>query len=137
MVHQVLLFLWVDIPHSNDIDELIDILNFQLLKKTDEKETSTWALIFRLGMQKLQDKDTYVVALVVGSLITVYGQFIVPYLRNEADVWGVFSKKMLSRPKLSLFSILLAYLFPIGVQLHATIVTQLKAIRTQDKYLRK
>ncbi|MAA78920.1 MAG: hypothetical protein CL916_06640 [Deltaproteobacteria bacterium] len=137
MVDQIVLFLWVDIPNSSDIDEIIDILNFQLAQKTDERLRSKWELVLQFGVQKLQKKDTYIVALVVGSLITVYGQFIVPYLRNEVDVWGIFTSKMLAQPNLSLFSILLAYLFPIGVQLHATIVTRLREIQTQAQIPRR
>ena len=138
IIHEMLFCIWVDIPTSNDINELIDVLNLQLVNTTlDDKYIPTWQLAIRFGSQKLQDRGTYLVALVVGSLITVYGQFVVPYLRNELGVWDTFVEKMLERPKLSIFSILLAYLFPIGVQLQATIVTRLREYRAKERNSRR
>ena len=138
IVEQSLFCLWVDIATPNDINELVHILNVQLSKPVfRDSYIPTWRLAFRFGLQKLQEQGTYLLALVVGSLITVYGQFIVPYLRNEAEVWNTFVHKMLERPKLTMFSILLAYLFPIGVQLQATIVTRLRDYREEERKSRR
>ena len=63
MVHQMLFFIWVDISNPSDINELIQILNFQLIKDcSNDKHRSTWQLIVQFGAQKLQDRGTYVVA---------------------------------------------------------------------------
>jgi hypothetical protein len=89
-------------------------------------------LIVRFGFEKLTESGTYIVASVVGTLITIYGQLIVPFLRNQPDVWDTFGQKIIEGPRLSLFSIALAYLFPIGVQLQATISAQIRVYRRKE-----
>ena len=132
-IQQSILFLWVDIKNRSDILEIIDIVNFQIFQ--NKNRTPTWKLAFQFGFQKVLERETYIVSIVVGTLITLYGQLLVPFLRYEKDVWETFVVKLVERPKLTIFSILLAYLFPIGVQIHATIVARMREYRTNKRKL--
>ena len=137
IVQKTILFLWVDIAIPNDKSSLIKIFQMQCRTKgVDRKYIPTWKLVLRFGLEKSLDKGTYIVAFVVGSLITCYGQLLVPYLRHEGNVWDMFVDKIWERPKLSIFSITIAYLFPIGVQLQAVIVARVKAHRKSEQNTR-
>lgn len=65
-------------------------------------------------------------AFVVGTLINVYGQFAVPYLRGNADIWGRFVSNLEDTPLLGAFSIALAYIFPVIVQVHAAVTSRVQ-----------
>jgi hypothetical protein len=84
-------------------------------------------LASRFAMEKLREFATYQVALVVGTLINVYGHFLVPYLRGHEDVWGRFTAELQDRPGLGVFSVVLAYLFPVAVQVHSAVRSRLRS----------
>jgi hypothetical protein len=83
-------------------------------------------LVSRYAVEKLKDPATYRLAFVVGTLINAYGHIVVPALRGHPDVWGNFLTEFSDSPVLASFSILLAYLFPIAVQIHSAVRTRMR-----------
>ena len=75
--------------------------------------------------QKLNERGTYKVAFVVGTLINLYGHFLVPYLRGREDIAANLLVEFQQRPVLNMCSILIAYMLPIGVQVVATVKAKL------------
>jgi hypothetical protein len=89
-------------------------------------------LIRRLVGEKLLDRSTYVVAAVVGTLINVYGQLLVPWLRGAADPFAVLTNEFQERPALTVFSIFLGYAFPVFVGTYASVATRYKTRRFES-----
>jgi hypothetical protein len=56
----------------------------------EQIQESDMSLIFSLILGKLRDRTTYLVALIVGTLINLYGQLFVPWIRNVGDPFTVF-----------------------------------------------
>ena len=97
----------------------------------DEKE-SDMSLIFRLIRGKLQDRSTYVVALIVGTLISLYGQVFVPWIRGGGDPFVVFRDEFAHRPYLTMSSIFLAYAFPLCVGIYSAVAARYKNRRVES-----
>lgn len=76
--------------------------------------------------EKLGEIGTYTVALLVGTFINIYGHFLVPSLRGEGELWDRFVHELGDSPALTVCSLLLAYLFPIGVQVYAAVKSRIK-----------
>ena len=89
-------------------------------------------LIFRLVKEKLRDRHTYAVALVVGTLINLYGQLLVPWLRGGADPFSVFGHELHERPALTLFSMFLGFAFPLCVGVYSSVATRYKNRRVES-----
>ena len=70
-------------------------------------------LVSKYAVEKLRDPATYRVAFTVGTLINLFGHFLVPFMRGRSDVWTRFVAEFQERPILAACTILLAYLFPI------------------------
>ena len=89
-------------------------------------------LITRLVADKLRDRTTYYVALVVGTLINGFGQLLVPWFRGDADPFVVFAAEWQMRPGLTLFSIFLAYAFPFCVGIYSAVAVRYKNRRLES-----
>ncbi|MBE9557872.1 MAG: hypothetical protein IMF08_13520 [Proteobacteria bacterium] len=89
-------------------------------------------LLQRLIAEKLFDRSTYIVAAVVGSLINAYGHLLVPWFRGAPDPFAVFAGEFGARPALSLFSIFLAYAFPLCVGIYSSVATRYKTRRFES-----
>lgn len=89
-------------------------------------------LIARLIKEKLQERHTYVVALVVGTLINVYGQLLVPWLRGASHPFEVLHQELQARPGLTWFSIFLGFAFPLCVGVYSSVRTRYKNRRVES-----
>lgn len=89
-------------------------------------------LIGRLIKEKLQDRHTYIVALVVGILINLYGQLLVPWLRGASNPFVVLGQELHQRPALTLFSIFLGFAFPLCVGVYSSVRTRYKSRRVES-----
>ena len=68
-------------------------------------------LILRFVGDKLLDPATYILALVVGSIINLYGQFLLPWFRGSFDPPTDFLIEYEIRPDITIFSVLLGFAF--------------------------
>ena len=89
-------------------------------------------LIRRLVIGKIKDRSTYVVAAVVGTLINVYGQILVPWFRGLGNPFELFAVEFGERPGLVVFSIFLAYAFPVCVGVYSSVATRYKTRRFES-----
>jgi hypothetical protein len=83
-------------------------------------------LVSKYAAEKLRDPATYRVAFTVGTLINLFGHFLVPLVRGQSDVWAQFVAEFQEHPVLTLGSILVAYLFPVIVQIHAAVTSRIR-----------
>ena len=89
-------------------------------------------LLWRLVRGKVQDRGTYVVAAVVGTLINAYGQLLVPWFRGAADPLLAFVAEFHARPGLTTFSIFIAYAFPFCVGIYSAVVARYRLRRIES-----
>jgi hypothetical protein len=89
-------------------------------------------LLQRLIAEKLRDRSTYIVAVVVGTLINAYGHLLVPWFRGASDPFLILSIEFGTRPGLTLFSIFLAYAFPVCVGVYSSVATRYKTRRFES-----
>lgn len=89
-------------------------------------------LIGRLVFEKLHDRTTYILALVVGTLINGYGQLLVPWFRSGQDPFALFWEELTVRPALGLFSVFLAYAFPFCVGIYSAVAARYKNRRVES-----
>ncbi|HSF96022.1 MAG TPA: hypothetical protein VLA52_13435 [Thermohalobaculum sp.] len=89
-------------------------------------------LIARLIRDKLRDRTTYVLALIVGTLINAYGQLLVPWFRTGADPFAQLAAEMQVRPGLTTFSIFLAFAFPFCVGIYSAVAARYKNRRVES-----
>ena len=83
-------------------------------------------------MDKLHDRTTYGVAAVVGTLINLYGQLLVPWFRSDTNPFTAFADEFEIRPWLTLFSVFLAYAFPLFVGVYSAVVARYKNRRVES-----
>lgn len=91
-----------------------------------------YALIGKLIVDKLRDPGTYYVAAVVGTLINIYGQLLVPWFRSNKNPFSIFSQELQAQLGLTLFSIFLAYAFPICVGVYSAVAARYKNRRLES-----
>lgn len=89
-------------------------------------------LIGRLIKDKMHDRTTYVLALIVGTLINAYGQLLVPWFRTGADPFGQFMAELAQSPRLTLFSVFLAFAFPFCVGIYSAVAARYKNRRIES-----
>jgi hypothetical protein len=89
-------------------------------------------LIRRLIVEKLKDRTTYVVAAVVGTLINLYGQLLVPWLRGLGNPFDLLAVEFSERLGLAILSIFLAYAFPVGVGIYSAVAIRYKTRRFES-----
>ncbi len=114
-------------------------LSFRLFKRLNRvelvlkgTEQMDYRLIRRLTAEKLRDRTTYVMAGVVGTLINVYGQLLVPWLRGAESPILVWSHEFEVRPTITAFSIFLAFAFPVFVGTYSSVATRYKTRRFES-----
>lgn len=89
-------------------------------------------LLGRFLIEKLHDRSTYVLAVIVGLLIVGYGQLLVPWFRSGANPFGSFMTELDARPGLMAFSVFLAFAFPFCVGLYSAVATRYKNRRIES-----
>ncbi len=89
-------------------------------------------LIRRLVGEKLRDRSTYIVALIVGTLINLYGQLLVPWLRGLGNPFDLLVVEFNERLGLAILSIFLAYAFPVCVGIYSSVATRYKTRRFES-----
>ena len=82
-------------------------------------DTMEFRLTGRLIGDKLRDRTTYVLAAIVGTLINLYGQLLVPWFRGGANPFETFANHLQDSPGLTYFSIFLGYAFPFCVGIYS------------------
>ena len=88
-------------------------------------------LILRFVGDKLLDPATYILALVVGSIINLYGQFLLPWFRGSFDPPTDFLIEYEIRPDITIFSVLLGFAFPFCVGLYSAVAARYKSRRIE------
>ena len=69
-------------------------------------------------------RSAWKVAAVVGTLINVYGQMLVPWLNGEPNVLAALRERALLHPGTTALSVAVAYLFPLGVSVYSAAVAR-------------
>lgn len=80
--------------------------------------------LHRFVRDKLRQRNTYAVALVVGTLINGYGHILVPWLRGTAHPLDTFIAELIEHPSVNSFSLVIAYFFPVLVDLYSSVATR-------------
>ena len=70
-------------------------------------------------LSPLREGTAWRVAAVVGTLINVYGQLLVPWLNGEPAVLQAWRERALRHPGTTALSLAVAYLFPLGVSVYS------------------
>jgi len=89
-------------------------------------------LVSSLIFDKFKDRGTYILALIVGTLINIYGQLLVPWLRNGQDPFEKLADEFHSNTGMTLFSIFLAYAFPFCVGTYSAVAMRYKNRRIES-----
>ena len=87
-------------------------------------------LILRLIGEKLRDRGTYVLAFVVGSIINIYGQFLLPWFRGSFDPATDFLIEFEIRPDITIISVAMGYAFPLCVSIYTAVAVRYKSRAT-------
>jgi hypothetical protein len=80
---------------------------------------------------KLRDRSTYILALIVGSIINLYGQILLPWFRGSFDPPSDLLIEYEIRPAITILSIFLGFLFPFCVGLYSAVTMRYKNRRTE------
>lgn len=91
-----------------------------------------YKLIRSLISDKLHDRGTYILAFVIGTMINLYGQFLVPWFRDKGSPLEGFITELQTNTGLLLFSIFIAYAFPFCVGTYSVVVTRYKNRRMES-----
>jgi len=102
---------------------------------SEEDEAVDWHLVGRYTKEKLQQRNTYVMTFIVGTLINVYGQLLVPILRGNPDPWGELFHKFKIEPGLALLSVVLGYFFPFVVSTTSAVLQRYQHRRFESRAL--
>lgn len=88
-------------------------------------------LILRMVGEKLLDRTTYVLAFIVGTIINLYGQFLLPWFRGSFDPATDFLIEFEIRPDITVVSVLLGFAFPFCVGVYSAVATRYKSRATE------
>ncbi len=83
-------------------------------------------LILRFVADRLLDRTTYWLALVVGAVINLYGQLLLPWFRGSFDPPTDFLIEFEIRPDITILSVLLGFAFPFCVSIYSAVVARYK-----------
>ena len=83
--------------------------------------------MIRLFLQQLGKRGTLVTAAVVGTVINMYGQMVVPCLRGSGSAIDDLRRNFEDAPFLAIISIALGYTFPWLVSAFASARAKLEA----------
>jgi len=75
-------------------------------------------------VDKLRQRSTYVLALVVGTAINMYGQVLVPCLRGIDSAYDALAMEWSAHPITLAVSVFLGYLFPFAVGVYSSVATR-------------
>ena len=89
-------------------------------------------LIRRLIFVKLREKNTYVLAGIVGLLINFYGQILVPWFRGIENPSSVLMGHFETHPGLTICSVFLAFAFPLCVGVYSAVTARYKIRRIES-----
>ncbi|MHA1548760.1 MAG: hypothetical protein ACTSYE_07495 [Alphaproteobacteria bacterium] len=89
-------------------------------------------IIGRILRDKLRDSETYWIAAIVGTLINGYGQLLVPWFRGAASPFVAARDEFAVNPGLMIFSIILAYVFPLVVGVTSSVLTRYRGRRIES-----
>jgi len=89
-------------------------------------------MIRHLVAVKLRDPGTYFLSIVVGTVINLYGQILVPWLRGSTTPFADLALEASARPWLMATSIGLGYVFPLVVSVYSSVVTQYRSHLSND-----
>ena len=73
-----------------------------------------WSLILVYALEKAADPGLFLLALIVGTVINLYGQILVPRLRGLSPV-AALRAECKARPFLLAVSVSIAFFFPFTV----------------------
>lgn len=93
------------------------------------------ALARRYLVEKLKDPASYVVAAFVGTFINAYGQLLVPWLRGANEPWQRFVGEFREAPGVVCASLLLAYAFPLCVNVFSAVAARYAGRRFEARAL--
>ena len=82
-----------------------------------------WSLILFYVIEKVADPSLFLLALVVGTVINLYGQILVPWLRGLSPVAALCLEHK-ERPLLLYLSIFIAFFFPFTVGMVSGVATR-------------
>ena len=80
---------------------------------------------------KLRDRSTYILALIVGLIINLYGQILLPWFRGSFDPPSDLLIEFEIRPAITILSILLGFLFPFCVGLYSAVTMRYNNRKTE------
>ena len=80
---------------------------------------------------KLRDRSTYILALIVGLIINLYGQILLPWFRGSFDPPSDLLIEFEIRPAVTILSIFLGFLFPFCVGIYSAVTMRYKNRRTE------
>lgn len=89
-------------------------------------------LILRLIGEKLRDRGTYVLVFIVGSIINLYGQFLLPWFRGSFDPATDFLIEFEIRPEITIISVILGYVFPLCVSIYSAVAVRYRSHGTDS-----
>ncbi len=92
----------------------------------------TSGLVYRYIWEKLCDRSTYVLALIVGCIINFYGQFLLPWFRGSFDPPVDFLIEFEIRPEVTIFSVCLGFAFPFCVGVYSSVAARYKNRRIES-----
>lgn len=83
-------------------------------------------IVLRLIMARLKDPSTYMLAVIVGTIINLYGQILVPILRGNAHPLVTITREFETNGNVFITSVAIAYIFPIFVGVFSSVRAQYK-----------
>ncbi len=95
-----------------------------------------WPLIRGLIVEKLCDRGTYTLSVLVGTVINLYGQILVPWLRGSSTPFADLAAEAAARPWLMTCSVALGYMFPLMVSVYSAVVTRYRnrALESRSRF---
>lgn len=90
----------------------------------DDLRGDARADLFRYIRHKAAASNTYVVSLLVGTLINAYGHLLVPWMRGSEQPLDHFMTELFAYPVTVTISVVLAYVFPYFVGLYSSVATR-------------
>lgn len=89
-------------------------------------------LIAQFVADRLRRRSAYVVPLIVGTLINLYGHLLVPWFRGVAAPLDAVRIEAAERPGVLVLSVVIAYVFPFLVSLYAGVSERYRNRRSES-----
>lgn len=78
-------------------------------------DVSTSRLLLRFAGETLRTRMTWYIMVVVGTVINLYGQLLIPWLRNAGSPLDIFMSECVNNPGVLTLSVVLGFAFPLVV----------------------